>query len=60
MKLKLLLSAALVAATLFNFTSCKEDDDEIKWNYEKINLKNIYAKHDDTTINLEEFQDFTF
>lgn len=60
MKQKLLLSAALVAATLFNFTSCKEDDDEIKWNYEKINLKNIYAKHDDTTINLEEFQDFTF
>ena len=60
MKLKHLLSAALIAATLFNFSSCKEDDDEINWDYENaINLKNIGAKYDSKSIEIKELQDAT-
>ena len=36
MKIKQILSAALVVATLFNFSSCKEDDG-IDWDYSIIN-----------------------
>lgn len=57
MKLKHLLSAALIAATLFNFSSCEEDDDEINWDYENaISLKNIGTKYNSKSITAEELQ----
>lgn len=57
MKLKHLLSAALIAATLFNFSSCKEDDDEINWDYENaISIKNIGTKYNSKSITVEELQ----
>lgn len=59
MKLKHLLSAALVAVTLFNFSSCKDDGG--KWDYENaINIKNIEAECNSKSIKIEDLQDTIF
>ena len=58
MKRRLLLSAMLSMAVLFNLTSCK--DDGINWDYENaINLKNIGAEYGSKSFKIEELRGAT-